>query len=90
MSGFEDPLRLARIQACVDDVADQAGITGQERLNFEDTIEALPSSYRRKLVMILQALKAFNADAGLRRAADAMLTRIAQVWASQRADWDPR
>jgi hypothetical protein len=80
MNDFPSPASLSAVQSRIDDIADQAGVEGAARLSVDETMDALPWVYRRRLVLTLQSLKAFSPDPGIREAAEFFQLKAAQVW----------
>jgi len=82
MSDCPNPASLSAVQSRIEDLADQAGIEGAERMSVAETLAALPWPFRRRLVLTLQSLKAFSPDPDLQRAAEFFQLRAAEVWAA--------
>ncbi|MBM1172211.1 hypothetical protein [Microvirga arabica] len=76
------PAALSAVQSRIEEIADQAGIEGHARLSVDDTLAALPWVLRRRLVLMLQSLKAFSPDPAVRAAADFFQIKAAKIWAA--------
>lgn len=74
---------LTVLQSRIDEIADQAGVTGAARLSIDDTLAALPRRHRRRVAMFLDSLRAFSPDPSQRAAAEAVQERAAAAWARE-------
>jgi hypothetical protein len=73
---------FSAVQQRIEEIADLAGIAGSARLSVDETLAALSSAYRRRLVLTLESLKAFSPDEEVREAAELYQLRAAQIWAA--------
>jgi hypothetical protein len=74
---------LTVLQSRIDEIADQAGVTGPARLSIDETLASLPKSARRRLFMFLESLRAFSPDQAQRAAAEAVQERAALAWGDE-------
>jgi hypothetical protein len=74
---------LTVLQNRIDEIADQAGITGAARLSIDETLASLPKSARRRLFMLLESLRAFSPDQAQRAAAEAVQERAVLAWGDE-------
>jgi hypothetical protein len=72
---------LSDLYAVIDQIADEAEITGSQRSSVEAILTGLPSFYRRRVVLALQSRKAFAMDPELQTACTILLERAADLWA---------
>jgi hypothetical protein len=76
---------LGDLHAVIDQIAEEAEIRGSQRSSLEATLVALPSFYRRRVVLALQSRKAFATDPELQTACTILLERAANLWAKSEA-----
>ncbi|WP_134499924.1 hypothetical protein [Microvirga pakistanensis] len=76
---------LGDLHAVIDQIADGAEIKGSQRSSIEATLLALPSFYRRRVVLALQSRKAFTTDPELQTARTILLEQAAKLWAQAEA-----
>jgi hypothetical protein len=76
---------LSDLHAVIDQIADEAEIKGSQRSSVEATLLALPSFYRRRVVLALQSRKAFATEPELQTACTILLEQAANLWAQAAA-----
>lgn len=71
---------LSSIQSQVEKIAEQAGVSPENRQNLEAMLRALHGVGRRRVRLFLQGVKGQSNDPAVQKAADEFLTIAARVW----------
>jgi hypothetical protein len=71
---------LSSIQAQIEKIAEQAGVSPEDRQNLEAMLRALHGVGRRRVRLFLQGVKGQSNDPAVRQAADEFLSTAARVW----------
>jgi hypothetical protein len=68
------------IQAQIEAIAEQAGVSAENRQNLETMLRALPQRERRRVRLFLQGVKAQSDNQAVQQAAEGFLAVAAKVW----------
>jgi hypothetical protein len=80
LSDADPSHHLSSIQAQIEKIAKQAGVSPEDRQNLEAMLRALHGVGRRRVKFFLQGVKAQSNDPAVQRAADEFLSIAARVW----------
>lgn len=68
------------IQSKIEEMAETAGVSVEDRLNLETLLEALPRRERRRVRLFLEGVKAQSDNPAVQQAADGYLALAAKAW----------
>jgi hypothetical protein len=74
------PHHLVRLQARIETIAENASRPGPAGLNLDDTLAALEPMGRRRVLMMLEMIRAFSEDEDEKAAAEHIRMRAARAW----------
>ena len=74
------PECLRQIQVRIETIAETESHPGQTGVSLEETLAALTAPGRRRVMMLLDRIRAVSNDPNERSAADIMRRRAARVW----------
>jgi len=81
------PSRVAahwgELAAKVDEISERAGVSARDRLTLETTLAALPWRERRRLGLILEAVRVQATSEDLRMAVNSMIRLAGNIWARE-------
>ena len=68
------------IQSKIETIAEEAGVSAEDRLSLEAMLTALPRPERRRVRLFLQGIKAQSDSHAVQQAADAFLSLASKAW----------
>jgi hypothetical protein len=68
------------IQWKIETIAEEAGVSPEDRLSLESMLKALPRPERRRVRLFLQGVKAQSESQAVQQAADDFLSLATKAW----------
>jgi len=76
----ELPNLLSFIQSKIETIAEEAGVSAEDRRSLEAMLKALPLPARRRVRLFLQGIKAQTDSPKVQGAAEGFLSLAAKIW----------